>query len=749
MATLMLPPSPSLFAVERSNLDDETDSIPEMTLACDDENPWHADSAAVYPSSPALTTTAPASPQSEDAPQEISTEEEDDEKDSTLTELKVASDGTTLDEDDAGDEGSSASACESPAATSVTTAQDDESSVATLKENPATSIDEEMNEALMMDDYDLETDVLPGGLNNLGNTCYMASALQMLSSLEPLMDRLISDQNQDQHSSIIEEADTDAITVPSVLETYLELFAKLRKGETVEPTELKQVLDERSPLFCGYQQQDAHEFITTLLDLLDEDYKKQREPKIVNEEDEDIVEEGQSTTVDQAMMTTAQQTEEEPTEEMSCSPTNDENQISSIEESDEQQTHASAVGNTHPATPIEPLTNKRLKTVAEFAVVTDGAPILPTDEGYVERREIPSPTIASSFSELNVNEIGHLLHGTPASSSDQLEMKQMQSAAPASTSPSEPKCKLVGGRMNVELRNDAFVTPSDSNSPETQHEATPSSVDQSTTEQRDNASSDQAEVSNPLNTNAPGGEANDPPKVRSPIDEYLTTEVRVRLTCDSCKYTRSHNETFWHLSLELGGENDATQSSVQDGIARFFAPEQRELKCEKCFCETAMQTMQITKLPRALLLHFKRFIVEVSADYSSVSYRKNTSSVAFDTCMTVTEPILASDEQEPCFTEPSSILSEFLAPDCVIPKQGSQEQRLCCDGERSPCSSRYALTSVVNHIGSSASCGHYTADAYRNKEWLRFNDSYVSRISSQQATDGAADTAYMIMYEMS
>merc|ERR1712150_11624 len=202
-------------------------------------------------------------------------------------------------------------------------------------------------------------------------------------------------------------------------------------------------------------------------------------------------------------------------------------------------------------------------------------------------------------------------------------------------------------------------------------------------------------------------------KVLSPIEEYLTTDVRVRLTCDSCKYTRTHNEKFWHLSLELDSAKDSSSSSVQDGLARFFASEKLELKCEKCFCESATQSMRIVKLPRALLLHFKRFIVEVSSDYSSISYRKNTCPVSFDSCMSVDESHAICDH-ESCFIEPSSILSEFLAPDCVVPKRQSQSQMLCCHNVN-PSLVRYELKSVVNHIGSSASCGHYTADAVRNK----------------------------------
>ena len=214
-------------------------------------------------------------------------------------------------------------------------------------------------------------------------------------------------------------------------------------------------------------------------------------------------------------------------------------------------------------------------------------------------------------------------------------------------------------------------------------------------------------------------DAADSSVVRNPIDSQFKTEVRVCLTCDSCKYRRSHLETYLHLSLDIG----PTIGSVEEGLKKFFAPEKRELKCEKCFCETALQTTEITRLPTTMLFHLKRFIVDVSPDYTSISYRKNQSPVSF--------------EEELGFLEDSDdILAEFLAPDVSLPAGGKS----------------YGIRSVVNHIGSSASCGHYTADAKRlyasSREWTRFNDSYVSKISTHQATQNSSQTAYMIMYEV-
>ena len=110
-----------------------------------------------------------------------------------------------------------------------------------------------------------------GGLSNLGNTCYMASALQMLASLDDFLGQL----------EIIEPEKEDDLRLRKA---FLDVMKRLQSGETVRPEEFKEALDEKSPLFIGFRQQDSHEFLTTLLDLLDEDYKKKEEEEEEQEE---------------------------------------------------------------------------------------------------------------------------------------------------------------------------------------------------------------------------------------------------------------------------------------------------------------------------------------------------------------------------------------------------------------------------------------------------------------------------------
>ena len=475
---------------------------------------------------------------------------------------------------------------------------------------------------------DLETSY--GGIENLMNTCYMASALQMLASLESFT------------QTLREQTPREDSPLRTAL---LDLWDRLDRGDTVRPDELKRIIDERSCLFEGNEQQDAHEFLTTLLDLLDEDYKKGNE---TSETETDSL---------------------EPPSTPEKESTEDEGDM----DVDEEDTPSS----------------KRIKTCP-----------LEEDHDETPTHDAQSTHTTGSFSELDVHQIEQLLHGSMPSSREGMIVPSPQNSM---------SCRLVGGRMNP-TENSPFWSP----------HKTPTTVEPGTVQ--DNSRMEQQ------SGQSTAGQANGAPLVlnhelesktaakESPVDECFTTKVRVRLTCDSCKYTRTQDETYLHWSLEMAGD-----TSVDEVVRRFFAPERREVKCEKCFGESATQTSHITQLPKMLLLHFKRFVVKVSEDYSDISYEKNSSSVAF-------EPTISAKDE----------FDDYMAADCTV-KQGA----------------RYHIRSVVNHHGSSVNFGHYTADASRTvsqeeqgREWHRFNDSFVTRIAEQQAVQDSFRSAYLVMYEL-
>uniref|UniRef100_A0A7S4ILU3 USP domain-containing protein n=1 Tax=Odontella aurita TaxID=265563 RepID=A0A7S4ILU3_9STRA len=186
----------------------------------------------------------------------------------------------------------------------------------------------------------------------------------------------------------------------------------------------------------------------------------------------------------------------------------------------------------------------------------------------------------------------------------------------------------------------------------------------------------------------------------------------------------------------------------------------------------------IIRRPRALLLHFKRFIVDISPDFTCISYRKDHSPVIFPETMSLPssrnmmlqEGKVAPKEE----SKKNSVVGLdrlFLTENVSVPakrqdalhgggvvcgnvmsankSKGSPTVDLSQKKNSSELPRKYRLKSVVHHIGSSANCGHYTADAQRSGEWMRFNDRVVSRKEAKDVTGEAAlKTAYMVLYEL-
>lgn len=97
------------------------------------------------------------------------------------------------------------------------------------------------------------------GFQNIGNTCYLNSGLQMLVQNKELCKLILKYSDQSELLNIIGNFIKDYYSESSSI---------------LVPSEIKKIVQEKQDLFSGFNQQDSTEFIIYLLDTIDEEIKK-------------------------------------------------------------------------------------------------------------------------------------------------------------------------------------------------------------------------------------------------------------------------------------------------------------------------------------------------------------------------------------------------------------------------------------------------------------------------------------------
>ncbi|KAL8374228.1 hypothetical protein RB599_001113 [Gaeumannomyces hyphopodioides] len=121
------------------------------------------------------------------------------------------------------------------------------------------------------------------GLSNLGNTCYMNSALQCVRSVEELTKYFLVGEAE-------KEINTDNPLAHNgdVAMVYYSLLKEMYKDSasaSFSPRQFKNVVGRYAPAFSGYGQQDSQEFVGFLLDALQEDLSRIKKKPYIEKPD--------------------------------------------------------------------------------------------------------------------------------------------------------------------------------------------------------------------------------------------------------------------------------------------------------------------------------------------------------------------------------------------------------------------------------------------------------------------------------
>lgn len=192
----------------------------------------------------------------------------------------------------------------------------------------------------------------------------------------------------------------------------------------------------------------------------------------------------------------------------------------------------------------------------------------------------------------------------------------------------------------------------------------------------------------------------------SPIVDIFRGQLRSLLTCQECGHFSRTFDPFLHLSVPV----QPGSSPLSDALEAFASEEclsgSNSWACERCQRRVeATKRMELYKLPPVVMLHLKRF----TFDQKAGCVKKVHGQIELD----------GGSIGQPVDLEMYTV---------------SQQRGHAL----------YDIIGIVNHHGSDANSGHYTATCYHCVEgaWYSFDDKRVTEIPASEAW--IPDAAYVL-----